>query len=131
MLLFLSLIAALFVTAGCLNEVIGQKITVQKQTGEENMFEDFNEIQERKQVEIAKDIVKSAKWKKVKVEMSRYADYQFQFPSKNSNENKIASYILWVSPNGENVEIVTESDQYVKLTKDDSATLLEILIGDE
>ncbi|MCS0824786.1 hypothetical protein NX029_12460 [Cytobacillus firmus] len=108
-----------------------QKITVQKRTGEENIFEDFKEVTQ-KQVEKAKDIVKNANWENEKVEMARYADYQFQFPSNNSDssEDKIASYLLWISPNGENLEIVTDSKRYVKLTKQDSADLYEILTGE-
>ncbi|MFF2176433.1 hypothetical protein ACFVT8_08245 [Lysinibacillus sp. NPDC058147] len=130
-MLFLFLLAVLLVTSGCLNEMIGQKITVQKRTGEENIFEEFREVNQRKQVEKAIGIVKNANWKNEKVEMARYADYQFQFLFKNSSENKIASYSLWVSPNSENLEIVTDSDRYVKLTKQDSATLYEILTGEE
>lgn len=120
----------LLVSSGCVNEMIGQKITVQKRTGEENTFEDFKEVTQRKQVTQAIDIVKNANWENVKVEMESYADYQFQFPFKNSSEDKIASYLLWISPNGENLEIVTDSDRYVKLTKRDSADLYEILTGE-
>ena len=130
-LLILSVLGVLLVSSGCVNEMIGQKITVQKRTGEENIFEDFKEVTQRKQVTKAIDIVKSANWENTKVEMERYADYQFQFPSKNSSEDKIASYLLWISPNGENLEIVTDSDRYVKLTKHDSADLYEILTGEE
>lgn len=119
----------LLVSSGCVNEMIGQKITVQKRTGEENTFEDFKEVTQRKQVTQAIDIVKNANWENAKVEMESYADYQFQF--KNSSEDKIASYLLWISPNGENLEIVTDSDKYVKLTKQDSADLYEILTGEE
>lgn|GEM_PF-4996414 len=78
-------------------------------------------------MEKAIDIVKNAK----KVEMASYADYQYQFPFKNSSENKIASYTLWVSQNGENLEIVTDSDKYVKLTKQDPENLNEILTGEK
>ncbi|MBD3109898.1 hypothetical protein IEO70_16280 [Bacillus sp. AGMB 02131] len=130
-LLILSVLGVLLVSSGCVNEMIGQKITVQKRTGEENIFEDFKEVTQRKQVTKAIDIVKSANWENTKVEMERYADYQFQFPSKNSSEDKIASYLLWISPNGENLEIVTDSDRYVKLTKHDSADLYEILTGED
>ena len=130
--LFFSLLTVLLVTSGCVNEmVIGQKITVQKRTGEENIFEEFREVNQRNQVEKAIDIVKNANWEHTKVEMARYADYQFQFPFKNSSENKIASYLLWVSPNGENLELITDSDRYVKLAKQDSANLYEILTGEE
>lgn len=130
-ILFFPLLAVMLVTSGCLNEMVGQKITVQKRIGEENIFEDFKEVHQKKQVEKAKDIVENANWENKKVEMARYADYQFQFPFKNSSENKIASYLLWVSPNGEHLEIVTDSDRYVKLTKQDSANLYEILTGEE
>ncbi|KMY33219.1 hypothetical protein ACZ11_06285 [Lysinibacillus xylanilyticus] len=121
----------MLVTSGCLNEMVGQKITVQKRTGEENIFEDYKEVNQKKQVEKAYGIVKNANWENTKVELARYADYQFQFPFKNSSENKIASYLLWITPNGENLEIVTDTNKYVKLTKQDSADLYEILTGEE
>ncbi|WP_075617901.1 hypothetical protein [Paenisporosarcina indica] len=130
-LLLFSLLGVLLVSSGCVNEMIGQKITVQKRTGEENIFEDFKEVTQRKQVTKAIDVVKNANWENEKVEMERYADYQFQFPFKNSSEDKIASYLLWISPNGENLEIVTNSDRYVRLTKHDSADLYTILTGEE
>ncbi|MFJ5562780.1 hypothetical protein [Lysinibacillus xylanilyticus] len=130
-ILFCSLLAVMIVTSGCLNEMVGQKITVQKRTGEENIFEDYKEVNQKKQVEKAYGIVKNANWENTKVEMARYADYQFQFPFKNSSENKIASYLLWITPNGENLEIITDSNKYVKLTKQDSADLYEILTGEE
>ena len=121
----------MLVTSGCLNEMVGQKITVQKRTGEANIFEDYKEVNQKKQVEKANGIIKNANWENKKVEMDRYADYQFQFPFKNSSENKLASYLLWITPNGENLEIITDSDKYVKLTKQDSADLYEILAGEE
>ncbi|MFJ8513213.1 hypothetical protein [Lysinibacillus xylanilyticus] len=130
-ILFFSLLAVLLVTSGCLNEMVGQKITVQKRTGEENIFEDYKEVNQKKQVKKANGIVKNANWENKKVEMARYADYQFQFPFKNSSEDKIASYLLWITPNGENLEIVTDTNKYVKLTKQDSADLYEILTGEE
>ena len=92
-LLLLSVLGILLVSSGCVNEMIGQKITVQKRSGEENTFEDFKEVTQRKQVTQAIDIVKNANWENVKVEMESYADYQFQFPFKNSSEDKIASYL--------------------------------------
>ena len=123
----------MLVTSGCLNEMVGQKITVQKRTGEENIFEDYKEVNQKKQVEKAIDIVKNANWENEKVEMAGYADYQFQFPPKNYNgsEGKMASYLLWISSNGENLEIVTDGDRYVKLKKQESTDLYEILTGEE
>ncbi|MDQ0232629.1 hypothetical protein [Metabacillus malikii] len=131
-ILLFTILAVLFMTSGCLSELNGQKITVQKRTGEENIFEDFNEITQKNQVKKAIDIVNNANWEHVKVEMAEYADYQFQFPPKNrkSNEHKIASYLLWISPNSENVELHTDSDRHVKLNRQDSADLYEILTGE-
>lgn len=133
LILFLSLLGFLLVTSGCLNEMVGQKITVQKRTGEENVFEDIKEVTKKNQVKKAIDIVGNADFENEKVEMANYADYQFQFPSKNryGSEDKIASYLLWISSNGENLEIVNDSDKYVKLTKQDSADLYEILTREE
>lgn len=130
--LFLSLLGVLFITSGCLNGISGQKITVQKRIGHENTFENLKEITEKRQVEKAIDIVENATWENEKAKMKDFADYQFQFPFKNNNssENKIASYLLWISSNGEDLEIVTDSNRYVKLTKQDSAQLYEILTED-
>lgn len=130
-LLLFSVLIILLVSSGCVNKMIGQKITVQNRIGEENTFEDFREITQRKQVTKAIEIVKNADWENAVVNMERDADYQFQFPFKNDSEDKIASYLLWISPNGENLEIVTDSDRYVKLTMQDSADLYKILTGEE
>lgn len=65
-LLLLSVLSVLLVSSGCVNEMIGQKITVQNRTGEENIFEDFKEVTQRKQVNKAIDIVKNAHWENEK-----------------------------------------------------------------
>ena len=129
-ILILSIIGAVVIISFGLNEMIGQKITIQKRTGEENIFHDYKEVTKRKHVSRAIKIVKNANWENEK-EMKRYADYQFQFPSKNrKGDDKIASYLLWISPNSENVEIVTDSKKYVKLAKQDAADLYEIITGE-
>ena len=128
-LFFLSLVVVL-VTMNSLNGMIGQKITVQKQTGEENNFVEFREVTKRKHVKKAINIMKNANWENGEVEMDRYADYRFQFPSKKNRNDKIASYLLWIHPNGQNLEIVT-ANQYVKLTAQDSLDLYKILVGKE
>lgn len=130
-LLLFSVLIILLVSSGCVNKMIGQKITVQNRTGEENTFEEFREITQRKQVNKAIDIVENANWENAEVNMERYADYQIQFPFKNDSEDKITSYLLWISPNGKNLEIASDSDRYVKLTKHDSADLYNILTGEE
>jgi hypothetical protein len=86
-------------------------------------------IDAKKKVRKAIGIVKNAHLKTVKVEMSRYPDYKFQFPSKSSksHEAKIASYSLWVNAKGKKLEIVNDSDRFVQLTTKDSEILYEIL----
>lgn len=130
--LLIFLIALLLITTGCMSDMNKQKITIQKRVGEENTFEDFREVIQKEQVQKAIEIVENANWENEKIEMASYADYQFQFPFKNHNssEDKIASYLLWVSEDEEILEIVTDSDRYAKLTKQDSEDLYEILIGD-
>ena len=129
-LLILSVIGAVLIISFGLNEMIGQKITIQKRTGEENIFHDYKEVTKRKHVSRAINIVKNANWENEK-EMQRYADYRFQFPAKNrKGHDKIASYLLWISSNGENVEIMTDSKKYVKLAKQDAADLYEIITGE-
>jgi hypothetical protein len=129
----------LSVLAGCsnsdsvnLSEWKTQKITVQKRVGEDKNYLDFNEVTDKKKVQGAIEIVKNADWTDVKVEMSRNFDYQFQFPYKNNgaSEDKTQSYLLWVNPDDRIVEIVTDSNKYVKLNKLKSEILYEILIGD-
>ncbi|MGE7917234.1 hypothetical protein [Lysinibacillus xylanilyticus] len=129
--LFISLLAVLLIISGCLAEMRGQKITVQKRVGEDEIYEDYKEVTQKKQVQKAMDIVKNANWETTKKDMMRSADFQFQFPFKNSSEGKIASYSLWLSPDDEYLEIVTDSDKYVKLTKPDSEKLYEILIEEK
>lgn len=96
-----------------------QKITVQKQVADGEYYKDFNEITIEKKVKKAIKIVKNADRTSIKVEMSRYPDYKFQFPfkSRNGSEDKIASYSLWVNSNG----------KYVGLNEQESKVLYKIL----
>ena len=128
--LLLMLVSLALITSGCITEKQGQKITVQKRVGKDNILEDFREVTDENQVRTAMEVVFNADWENAKVQMERYPDYQFQFPFKNGIQGKIASYLLWVAPNGGTIEMIGESDEYVKLTKQDSATLYEILTGE-
>ena len=72
----------------------------------------------------------NADWENNKVEMTEFPDFEFQYPFKNDKSAKIASYSFWIIPNGGNLEIVTDNDRYVKLTKQDSTYLYKVLVGD-
>jgi hypothetical protein len=127
----ISLLTIIIICSSCLAEGKGQKITVQKRVGGDENYVDFNEVTDEKKVRKAMEIVENADWKDVEVEMPRYFDYQFQFPFKSSSEDKIASYLLWVNANDQKLEIVTDSNKYVELTKQNSEILYEILTGEE
>lgn len=124
------LFVLLFITTGCSEILKGQYITVQKVLDEDN-YEDFNKITNKKQVRKVRELLDDADWKVLKDEMEGAADYQFQLPFKNSGQDKIMSYYLWISTNGDTVEITTDSRDYVHLSEGDSLTLLEILINDK
>jgi major membrane immunogen (membrane-anchored lipoprotein) len=136
-ILIIAIIAFCLLITGCSNSDINilgkstdQKITVQKQVADGKNYDDFNEITYDKKVQKAIKIVKNADWTSIK-EMSRYPDYKFQFPfkSRNGNEEKVASYSLWVHSNGKKIEIVTDSGKYVELNEQESKVLYKILIG--
>ncbi|MDN7240748.1 hypothetical protein QWY14_03055 [Planococcus sp. N028] len=133
LILAVILLAISLIASGCLTESGEQIITVQKKVEDQNSYEDFNTVTEKSQVQKAIAIIENANFENSKIEMARYADYQFQFQSKNNREGKIATYLLWVSSTGENIEIVTESENnnYVTLPKKDSEDLYEILTGEE
>ncbi|MGN7410834.1 hypothetical protein [Sporosarcina sp. SAFN-010] len=130
--IFISFLILIVVsTSGCLVAIKGQKITIQKQAGEEPNFEPFREVTKRKDVKDAIRIVKNAEWHKLEEERPHAADYQFQFPFKDDADDKIASYSLWINSEREFLEIVTDTYEYVQLSKQDSASLYRILIGEE
>lgn len=118
-------------TSGCLAAIKGQKITIQKQTGDELNFEPFREVTKRKDVKEAISIVNNAEWDKLEKVRPQVADYEFQFPFKDDADDKIASYSLWVNAEKGFLEIVTDTDKSVQLSKPDSASLYRILIGEE
>ncbi|MGM9951745.1 MAG: hypothetical protein ACI33P_16535 [Lysinibacillus sp.] len=108
-----------------------QYIVVDKRVGEENQFEDFNEVTDRDQVDKALAILEEANWEKAKVEMVRYPDYRFGFQYKDPKiEAKAVEYKLWISPKGDKIELV-RPHEYVQLDKDASAQLFEILTGEK
>lgn len=125
------LLATIFFCSGCLLEIKEQNVTVQKRNNESGIYEDFKKITDKKQVQQAIEIVENADWQIEKEEMNGNADYQFQFPFKHGSEGKEASYLLWINSDDENLEIVTDSNKHVKLSRNDSADLHSILIGKE
>ncbi|MDR4889772.1 hypothetical protein RGU12_19955 [Fredinandcohnia sp. QZ13] len=114
---------------GCLSvqDYDEQYIKIQKRIANDNNYEDFKEIVDNEQVQTVKRIVDNADWEKAKVEMDRPPDYQFKFQFKNPNfEAKAVPYQLWV--NNHILSLVRSNDAYVQLDKEDSETLLEMIV---
>ncbi len=129
--LIIILLFIILFCSGCLFENKEQMITVQKWDSEEEIYNDFKKITVKKQVQQAIEIVENADWEIEKEEMAGNAEYQFQFQSKNGDESKVASYLLWISSNSENLEITTDSNKVAELTKQDSAGLYRIVTQKE
>lgn len=132
-LLLVIAVALLTAFAGCLNVVVDeeQKIEVQQRVGDESVYEDFNEITNNDQVKKVKKILSDIEWKDAKVQMAHPPDYRFMFQFINPDlQAKAVSYNLWISPNGDLVEIVKEDNAYTKLNMEDSSILFEILTGE-
>lgn len=122
----------LFVITGCLSPLDDEEqyIKIQKRIDNANNYEDFEEITDNEQVQKVKKLLDQAGWEKAKVEMAWPPDYQFIFQFKNPNiEAKAVLFQLWI--NKSHLELVRGSDGYVQLNEDDSAELLELLVGEE
>lgn len=109
-----------------------QNIEVQKRVGVEVEYEDFREVTDNKKVLKAKKLLDDTDWRNAKVNMSRPPDYQFVFQFKKPKiEAKAVLYQVWISPNKDKLEVVQGDNQYAQLTKENSATLFEIIAGDK
>ncbi|MET4559879.1 spore cortex formation protein SpoVR/YcgB (stage V sporulation) [Lysinibacillus parviboronicapiens] len=122
----LVLVLVIFMTASCAG-MEKQKIIVQKHN-DTGIYEDLKEITKRKKVKAVKDILHSAKWEQMKVDMAREADYQFVFQFVDPNiQTKAILYSVWLSPNKDTLEVVEGDYQYVHLNREDSQKLFEAL----
>ena len=121
------LLVLLLIVSGCSEIIKGQYITVQKVLDEDH-YESFNEVTNRKQVRKVRELLDDANWEVLKEDMKGTADYQFQFPFKNGGHDKIMSYYLWISEDRKTVEVTTDSRDYTNFSEEDSGKLLEILI---
>jgi hypothetical protein len=64
------------------------------------------------------------------VEMSQPPHYKFSFINKGSDE-EIETFLIWVTPNKDRLEVVRDKGGYAKLTKANSDRLFEILTGNK
>jgi len=123
----------LVLTVGCANRINneGNKIVVEKRVGEADKYEYFNENKNIKEVEKAKVILNKINWKNAKVSMEYPPNYKFHYEDINSKSTGM-TYKLWISPNKDTIELVTDSEnKYVHLNKELSLRLFKIITGEE
>ena len=119
--------------AGCSNGVKdvttgGHTIEVQKRIGDEDNYEIFKVITDDEQVNKGKELLDELDWEDAKVSMVRPADFRFSFPN---SEAKAVLYELWTGPNKDLVELVINAEnKYIKIEKNKSAELFELLTGE-
>lgn len=139
--IFICLISIFLVlTVGCTNGTKnernrikneGNKIIVEKRVGEADKYEYYNEIEDSKEVQNAKDILNTISWENAKVSMAYPPHYKFHFEDTNSKSSGVI-YELWISPDKGKIELVVDSaDKYVHLNKEVSGKLFKIITGKE
>lgn len=103
---------------------------VHKRVGEENKFQSFKEIKDKNRVQKAMHITQNIEWSNAKVSMAFPPHYKFRFVG--NDDKSVLLYDLWVSPNKDQVELVTPVEgNYVQLSKTTSAELFEIITGEK
>lgn len=107
-----------------------QYILIEKRVGEEEKYEEFKKVTAQRKVEKVRAIIHNARWEKAKVERERPPDYLFIFQFKDPDvEAKAMLYELWVSPAGDQIELV-RNNEYAQLDQGVSAEMMEILIDE-
>lgn len=118
----------------CTTDIAGnekQNIVVEKQVGNEDKYEEFNKVTDTKQVEEVRGILRDVHWKDAQVDFIRPPGYRFMYEFKNPNiDTKAMLHQVWISPMKDELEVMQGTDEYAKLTKEDSARLFEILTGE-
>ena len=118
---------------GCSNDLQNteQSIVVEKRIGDENNYEDFREVTDNEQVQKLLEILQDANWIDAEIEMNSHPDYRFALRFTNPDiEAKAVLYELWITPYKDKVELIG-GYQYVKLGKNESTELFEIVTGEK
>jgi len=132
---FVSIVMFLIVIiAGCSSglENEEQYIKVNKRIGDENMYEEFKDITENKQVQQVKQILDEIEWENAKVEMVSPHNFEFMFKYKSPKiDAKSVLYKIWISPDKDKLEVVRGDSEYGQLNEENSAVLFEIVTGEK
>ena len=97
------------------------KLTVEERVGDTNDYEIIKVIEDEETVQKIIDIFKGVKW-----------DTNTDREMATEPEFRLNSYDIWVTPNGDRLEIMNRNNSYyVSLSVEDSETLYEIMTGKE
>ena len=99
--------------------------TVEERQGEEYEYKSIKEVVRSDEIETVVEIIENAEWEEnIKVDMAFPPEYRFSLGS--------ITYAIWVTPNGDRLEIIAEGQaKYIKLPIKDSEILYKIITGNE
>lgn len=88
-------------------------------------YKSIKEVVKSDEIETVIEIIENAEWEEnIKVDMALPPEYRFSLGSIN--------YAIWVTPNGDRLEIIAEGQaKYIKLPIKDSEILYKIITGKE
>ncbi|MGF2614547.1 hypothetical protein FZC84_21480 [Rossellomorea vietnamensis] len=113
--------------SGCASEGSGS-ITVEERKGEEQYEEIFKVKDSNEVIEFLDNL----RWQtETQVMMQHLADYRFTIP--DSGEEGDWRYYVWITPDGDQLEMTRDSDQsndYIKVSEEDSQYLFKVLTGE-
>jgi hypothetical protein len=98
-------------------------VTVEELT--EEGYETIKVVEDTGELKSIGDILENAVWEEnIEVSMATPPEYRFRLNSSN--------YAIWVTPNGDRLEIVIEGEaKYIKMPENKSETLLKLITGDK
>lgn len=98
---------------------------------DKDKYEPFRMLNDSDRFEEVKGVLDNAEWENAEVSMSRAGDFRFETIDNRDKEKRVSTtYYLWVSPEGEKVELVDEGRAlYVQLSDSESEKLYKLLMG--
>lgn len=113
--------------SGCASEGSGS-IMVEERKGEDQ-YEEMFKVKDSSEVI---EFLDNLRWQtETQVMMQHLADYRFTI--QDSGEEGDWRYYVWITPDGEQLEMTRDSDQsndYIKVSEEDSQYLFNVLTGE-
>lgn len=90
---------------------------------DQDSINNTNEVTDTESIQKVHAIIQDAEWIKAKSDMARVEDYRFELQFEDGTQR----YLVWITPNHKQLEIIIPNEKYVKLNEEDSQTLHEIM----